>query len=127
MSGFTPGPWRWELNEKSRQINLVGGVPTFDLTVLDFIRWGMGGAAVRFREDAEGMNIMHHCQKSGVVAKGREHHASWFKLIDHPDANLIASAPDLLAACKAALKLIQFGQVHEQLASAISRAEGGEG
>jgi hypothetical protein len=41
----TPGPWRWEFNAERKSVDLVGGRPMFDLTVMDFARWGMGNAA----------------------------------------------------------------------------------
>jgi len=51
-----------------------------------------------------------------------------------PDAALIAAAPDLLAACKAALSLVeslpydptdrQTLRINDQIADAIARAEG---
>jgi hypothetical protein len=44
----TPGPWRWEVNLTSRVIDLVGGKPTYDMTVMDFVRWGMTSAQPRF-------------------------------------------------------------------------------
>lgn len=99
MSKHTPGPWRWEVNEKHKSMQLVGGVPKYDLTIMDFERWGMHGAAPMLRETEEdGMNIMRRCTVFAVPVAGREHHAHWFKTIDHPDARLMASAPDLLEA-----------------------------
>lgn len=95
----TPGPWRWEINEKHKSVQLVGGVPKYDLTVMGFERWGMHDAAATLREpDVDGMNIMHRCTAWAKPVPGREHHADWFKTIDHPDARLIAAAPDLLQA-----------------------------
>lgn len=96
MSAHTPGPWRWELNEKSKELQLCGGVPTFDLTVIDFARWGMDSAVARFRADVARLNLMHHAKDFAAVVVGREHHAEWFKTLNHPDANLIAAAPELL-------------------------------
>jgi hypothetical protein len=88
------GPWRWELNEDSKSAQLVGGRPMFDKYVMDFARWGMGGAAPRFNDAiASGeYNIMERVEKYGAVVPGREHHANWFKDIDHPDAQWIAAA-----------------------------------
>lgn len=96
--GHTPGPWRWELSEKSREARLCGAAG-YDLTVVDFVRWGMGGAAPRFRTaDGMALNIMHRADEFAVVVPGREHHAEWFKGVEHPDARLIAAAPELLEA-----------------------------
>lgn len=94
---FTPGPWRWEVNLGAKQIDLCGGDDRYDLKVVDFVRYGMGGASPRFRENKPGWNIMHRADEHAVPVKGREHHEDWFRAIDHPDAHLIAAAPDLYA------------------------------
>lgn len=90
------GPWRWEFNAKHKSMQLVGGVPRYDLTIMDFERWGMGGAVVRFRDTAEhGMNVMYRvCDRRDWVKpyKGREHHADWLADINHPDAYHVATA-----------------------------------
>lgn len=98
---FTPGPWRWELNLKSRQAQLCGGVPEFDLTVMDFVRWGMGNKPGKLRA-----MLLDRCETMGEVVPGREHHSNWFQTINHPDARLIAASPDLHAACAGALVVI---------------------
>lgn len=64
---------------------------------MDFERWGMSGAVPRFRDNAD-HGLLTRCLKWARKVIGREHHASWFKSLDHPDALLIAAAPDLLAA-----------------------------
>ncbi|GEM_PF-2604728 len=89
----TPGPWRWELNESAKSVNLCGGggVP-FDLTVMDFERYGMNGAAPCFM----GNLFLERAEKFSRVVKGREHHQKWFKGINHPDALLIEKAPEML-------------------------------
>lgn len=98
----TPGPWRWELNLKGKHVSLNGGKPRFDLTVLDCERWGMGSARLRLLErSGSGMMLMAPCEQFAAQVPGREHHADWFQTLNHPDANLIAAAPELLAACKA--------------------------
>ena len=92
------GPWRWQANPKHKSISLVGGRPTYDLTVMDFVRWGMSGAAPRFRDLSErGLNLMNQVRRWFVNAPKREHHADWFQFVDHPDANLIAAAPSHVA------------------------------
>ena len=108
----TPGPWRWEFNAQHRNVHLVGGSrPQFDLTIIDFCRWGMNGATMRLRDtDHDGMNIMHDLHKRPdwiAPEPGREHHKSWHQLVTHPDAKLIEAAPDLLDA----LSTIANGEV----------------
>ena len=102
MTMHTEGPWRWEFNRKHKSLHLVGGRPLYDLTVMDFDRWGMSGAVATLRDPAEdGMNIMHRlCDRQDWIAPfpGRAHHASWCADVVHPDMRLMAAAPDLLAA-----------------------------
>lgn len=135
MSKHTPGPWRWEISESGKQVNLCGGVPKFDLTVMDFVRWGMGGAAPRFRDNSD-MGLMQRSDKFAVKVGGREHHAKWFKDLDHPDARLIAAAPDLLAACEALVERAGLGSIYttdqetgemfaDAIKAAIAKATGG--
>ena len=98
----TPGPWRWEMNRKHKVLHLVGGRPQYDLTIMDFDRWGMGRAVATLRDPGEdGMNIMHRlCDRPDWIAPfpGRSHHSDWCADVTHPDMRLMAAAPDLLAA-----------------------------
>ncbi len=103
MSKHTPGPWRWEMNRQLKSIALVGGRPMFDKTVMDFERWGMGGASPRFNSAITSgeFNIMFRVSdRQDWIADfpGRSHHAHWCANVVHPDARLIAAAPDLLEA-----------------------------
>lgn len=105
MSNHTPGPWRWEVNMKSKKLHLVGGKPMFDLTIIEPTRWGMGGATLLIRDVAhDGMNIMHKLHERDDwwhAFPGRDHHADWCAAVKHPDMQLIEAAPDLLAALQA--------------------------
>lgn len=110
----TPGPWRFEFNAKHRNVTLVGGQPTkYDLTIMDFCRWGMNGATMLLRDTAhDGMNIMHklHDRPDWIAPQpGREHHKSWHQLLTHPDIRLIEAAPDLLSAMNGLLAYFESG------------------
>lgn len=100
----TAGPWRWEVNRKSKDIKLVGGHPQFDKTVMDFERWGMGGASPRFALQFGDSHIMTRlCDRPEWIQpfSGRSHHAEWCAGVIHPDARLIEAAPELLEALEA--------------------------
>lgn len=129
----TPGPWRWEFNGNAKRMVLVGGRPRYDLTIMDFARWGMTGAVAEFRDTAhDGMNIMHRlCDRPDWIVpfEGRSHHADWCADVIHPDARLIAAAPDLLEALVAALQMIReevadgaYTSVANQCEAAITKA-----
>ena len=126
----TPGPWRWEFSEKAKHLQLCGGNPKFDLTVMDFVRYGTGGAAPRFREDVDHMNIMERVDKLAQPVEGREHHKSWFQDIDHPDARLISAAPELLEALEKLYALVENEHISNSAwdltfaADAIAKAKG---
>ena len=129
----TPGPWRWEFNGKHRSLHLVGGCPRYDLTIMDFERWGMNGATMRLRDTAhDGMQLLYrvHERPDWIAPEaGREHHKNWHQLLTHPDARLIAAAPDLLEALESALELIDVitpleGDVQRKARAAIYKATG---
>ena len=131
-AAHTPGPWRWEMNQSAKDVQLVGGVPKFDLTVMDFVRWGMGSAAPRFRDTAlDGMNLMDRvCDKPEWLQDfpGRSHHARWCRAVIHPDAVLIAAAPELLSWLRWSMKYLpddvkQSGQ-YEMAQAVIAKATG---
>lgn len=105
----TPGPWRWELNLKSKKLQLCGHgeCGPYDFTVMDFKRWGMDGAVPRFREGE--MNTMVKAYLLGEIVPERHHHSDWFQNINHQDAQLIALSPELLTSI---LRLIEAAKPH---------------
>lgn len=132
----TAGPWRWEFNDKHRSMTLVGGKPQFDLPIMGFARWGMGGAVAVLRDTAhDGFNIMHRvCDRPDWIEpfEGREHHADWCSGVVHPDMRLIAAAPDMLAALRRAVLALAFAAEtspamrddYDAVSAAISKATG---
>lgn len=128
----TPKPWRWEFNSRSRRLELVGGEPRYDLTIMDFVRWDMNGAIMRLRENQKNLNIMRRvCDIPSWISpiKGREHHYQWCSTINHPDAILMAAAPDLLDALKNLLAKVECGtalycELCDAARAAIAKAEG---
>jgi len=129
----TPGPWRWEFNATHKSVQLCGGKPQYDKTVMDFSRWGMSGASPRFMGDDGGLCILHKIQDRKDWIKpiqGREHHATWCATVEHPDARLIAAAPELLAALQVAELMLrerglgmtgEYKQIEAALAKAVWR------
>lgn len=101
-TGFTPGPWRWEVNRGSQSVELCGGLPAgmFGKTVMSFKRWGLQRAAPVFWFWCTSRSWSEEPQRADAISvpvAGREHHERWFRDIDHPDARLIALAPEMAA------------------------------
>jgi len=96
----TPGPWEWQVNKTYKQVTLIGHRNGCRELVMDFTRWGMNGAKPRFNRSG----LMHPADGLCGIIEGREHHASWCQTINHPDARLIAAAPDMLDALIEAYK-----------------------
>lgn len=95
LKGHTPAPWAWRGYPTHRD-----SVPKHPYLrsevspryiVMDFVRQGMQGAQPRFIHRNTGAGIMRPVSEMG---------AGWAA---HPDARLIAAAPDLLTTALAAL------------------------
>jgi hypothetical protein len=119
----TPGEWFWEVNLKSKRVALTStGLPaSMHEIVMDFVRWGMGGACPRLRKphaNRPDFVIMHRADEFAAVIPGREHHASWAQTLEQPDARHIAAANPsavlrLAAAYREALALLAALPAHE--------------
>lgn len=127
---YTPGPWRWELNEKHKTLHLVGGKPQYDLTIIEPTRWGMDSATLLIRDTTyDGMNILHklHERRDWVAPfYGRRHHADWCADVVHPDMRLIAAAPELLEALQELVAEFGACGMTEKARVVIAKATGTE-
>lgn len=113
---YTPGPWQWAYSGGSFYLRTVGrGL----LTVMDFVRMGMQQGQPRFAkwegEDRGRLGgIMHKAEDLG-------------ELHEHPDALLIAAAPELLGALEAVAHWMSDAQIpccfpRQTVLDAIDRA-----
>lgn len=98
----TAGPWKWTVNKSTKHVRLDSRTKGW-MTVMDFVRWGMGGAAPRFCV----AGLMERCDDLSAAIPGEEHHASWDQRINHPDAEFIALARTALPAALRTLAAIR--------------------
>lgn len=93
----TKGPRRWRVNRQYKTVELGGGSPRFDKSIMTFQRFGMRGAAPAFWFWENGRNWSEEPKRAdelAVAEPGREHHQKWHALIDHPDAQFLEISPD---------------------------------
>lgn len=117
----TPGPWFWRVGNSSRRYELSaphgGGT-----TVMDFVRKGMQHAMPRFGICLDGGL---RGTRGGILLSVDELIERDPKgLLTHPDANLIAAAPemaDLLRECAAEIERLRAAYV--ELATSGSASE----
>jgi hypothetical protein len=96
LDGATKGPWSWCVSKVAKRVDLEGD--RGDKAVMSFTRYGMSGAApVFYFWEGNTTAPPKRADELACPVAGREHHASWFCNIDHPDARLIAAAPTLAA------------------------------
>lgn len=115
-ANFTKGPWRWEVNLKHKSVVLTGGKPKFDKDVLRFERYGMQGAQPTFCEVGDRDIQGEKASDLACVIEGREHHEAWFRGLDHPDAHLIAAAPEMhdkLEECVTVLREGTYSEIND--------------
>ncbi len=91
MIHHTPGPWKWIKRQTrgSKTWELIHPANGY-LVVMDFCRLGMSEGTFRLAE-WEGDE---RANMGGIMVKAHE-----LDIENHPDARLIAAAPQLLAAC----------------------------
>lgn len=103
----TRGPWHWSGNTDTHQIRLSSWIPGAGrCTVMDFTRWGMQSARPRFVDpDLMMLNadtrVVYEVAPAATERSDRRVYRADIIDIRHPDAQLIAHAPqdidDLLA------------------------------
>jgi len=87
LKGCTEGPWFWHVCVGTKQVQLIQARSGWRY-IMNFIRWGTQGAQPRF-------NVRMLMEK--VTNLVTTDHNNTAREIDHPDARLIAMAPELLA------------------------------
>lgn len=86
----TPGPWDWYMSDNGQA--MLATPDRGRLYVMQTVRCGMQGATVRFAKWGDG----ERGRRGGYMCKAEEFLRDG--VLMHPDALLIAAAPDLLEA-----------------------------
>ena len=94
----TPGPWDWYMSDRGEA--MLATPDRGRLYVMQPVRCGMQGGTVRFADWGEG----ERGRRGGVMRDAKDHLQAG--VLEHPDALLIAAAPDLLAALQRALNVL---------------------
>lgn len=89
---FTPGPWQWAKYDDGRVY--LATPDRGRLIVMDFVRKGLNSAQPRFAKWEGGQR-----ERLGGIM----YSASEMNLAEHPDAALIAAAPELYEALRGGL------------------------
>ena len=130
MDKHTPGPWTWRANTAGHSIYLLGAC---SVVVMGFQRWGMRGATPVFHDAT-----FYLCKAVEWAVRPQAHNSWNVTDIDHPDARLIAAAPELLAALRALVSYFEddnpggiqadgwLHKLHTDSLSAIAKAVGKE-
>jgi hypothetical protein len=134
----TQGPWEWVIGPSGRV--RLSTPDRGKLIVMDFARKGMQGAEPRFScwGDYDGFSgtltpVGPRERRGGVLVGLSEMADASDGRVMHPDALLIAAAPELLAAAERALELIanatgswaiDGADEMKQLSAAIAKATG---
>lgn len=123
----TPGPWNWYHRGPAGNVIELIHPRAGQLLVMDFVRLGMQRGTFRLATwEGEERGRM-----GGIMRPAHE-----IDLASHPDAQLIAAAPDLLSASEQTLAILEmmpkpqlgdwnWPQIADTLRAAIAKAKGG--
>lgn len=135
-SKHTPGPWAWFGNTGNQDITLAA-THSGRRFVMDFRRWGLQRAQPRFQikglmEDASDLVKFEVGDGKATGKSDGKSDGSVYRLdvagIDHPDARLIAAAPEMLEILEEVIHLIsgipEYKEEWNQGMEVISKVKG---